>query len=269
MFSVQRLVVVTPQEVENQKKNIGSTTARIRYMKLTQFFVLTYHPRRRKMFLQIPAYILRCFLQCQFKQVKLWNIVRKMSPKFLWNRFTHDLISWPVQILHNSTTDTTMTAMFQLFFCWEMLCMTLIPFGNCACHSLDVAGHVRDFWWLQVPKIKGKNVTQNNVKYVPSDRLIAKWGWAIELGVSLQSPSHLQGKGGGCSRRNVGGICKEPNAQMVSGVCKQVFFVSRWNKCHEDSIDSTSFLTHPNRRPAKSDLDGLEMISDDDCAVDS
>lgn len=110
------------------------------------------------------------------------------------------------------------------FFFWEMLCMTLIPFGNCACHSLDVAGHVTDFWWLQVPKIKGKNVTQNNVKYVPSDWLITKWGWAIELGVSLQSPSHLQGKGGGCSRQNVGGICKEPNAQMVSGVCKQVLF---------------------------------------------
>lgn len=87
------------------------------------------------------------------------------------------------------------------FFSWEMLCMTLINFGNCACHSLDVAGHVQDFWWLQVPQMKGKNVTQNNVKYVPSDRLIAKWGWAIELGVSLQSPSHLQGKGGGCSTK--------------------------------------------------------------------
>ena len=57
---------------------------------------------------------------------------------------------------------------------------------------------------------------------------------------------------------------------MVSRVCNQVFFLYQGeNKCHEDSIDSTSFLTHPNRRPAKSDLDGLEMISDDNCAVDS
>ena len=229
-------------------------------MKLTQLFFLTYYLSRRKMFLPVPAYILMCFLQCQFKKVKLWNIVRKMSPKFLSNRFTpmiwfHDLF--------RSFTTAPLTPLWPPFFSWEMLCMTLINFGNCACHSLDVAGHVRDFWWLQVPQMKGKNVTQNNVKYVPSDRLIAKWGWAISFTSSRQRWRVFY--------QNVGGICKERKRmhRWFLESATRSFFVSRWNKCHEDSIDSTSFLTHPNRRPAKSDLDGLEMISDDNCAVDS
>ena len=194
-------------------------------MRLTQLFFLTYYPSRRKMSFTNSRLHTDVFSAMSVqKGATVKHRKKNFSQIFVKPIYSDDLISWPVQILQNSTTDTTMTAMFQLFFCWEMLCMTLIPFGNCACHSLDVAGHVRDFWWLQVPKIKGKIVTQNNVKYVPSDRLIAKWGWAIELGVSLQSPSHLQGKGGGCSRQNVGRICKEPNAQMVSGVCNQVFF---------------------------------------------